>query len=303
MKKMILAAMFVVALAGMPLTASLGATMDLYVSGPSGNDSSTCQSANNGCLTIQAAIDRIPIVLDRNVNIHIAPGTYAESVLLTGRLAPKGHTIRLVGNAYGVRIDGQKEKPNGILITRSPRVVLENLEVTGFTEAGVLLLHSDASLVSSLVFQNLSHGVVCEYGNLVIESSDPVRGVGLLANAGSGLFATACHVRFQGPAVITKNGLGVLAAHGGLIDFAARTDVFVTNNPPQPPDVVTGPPAGTTGEGVPGRYPMPSIAETGASCQLVADCHGMVMGYENAQIDGCNCAAVDYGVCHPLAHH
>lgn len=302
MKKMILATMFVVAFAGMPLTASFGATMDLYVSGPSGNDSSTCQSPNNGCLTIQAAIDRIPIVLDRNVTIHITPGTYTESLLLTDRLAPKGHTIRLVGNAYGVRIDGLKQKPNGIVITHSPKVILENLEVTGFTEAGVLLLHSDASLVSSLIFQNLSHGMVCEYGNLVIESSDPVRGVGLLANTGSGLFATACHVRFQGPAVITKNGMGVVAAHGGLVDFAARSDVFVTNNQ-QPSGNGTGALGGAGDEGAPGRYPMPSIAETDVACQLVADCHGMIMGYENAQIDGCGCSAIDYGVCHPLAHH
>ncbi len=301
MRKMIVAAAVVAALLGMPLTAAAAGHSEFFVNGLSGNDSSSCQSPRNGCLTIQAAIDRIPIVLDRHVSVHVAPGTYAESLILADRLAPKGHEIRLIGDAEGVRLNGMKERQIGILIRNSPRVVLENFEVTEFTEAGVLVLHSDVSLANARIVWNLSHGVVCEYSHLLIETGAVARGVSLLGNAGSGLLATGCHVRFQGPAIVADNNLGLLSSHGGLIDLAARSDVMVTNNPPQPPGVGSGGTGGGGGGGEgPRRYRMPPLAESEAACQLVADCHGMIMGYENARIDGpCVCAGTDYGICHP----
>ena len=307
MRRTILAAAFAVVLIGMPVTAFAIGHSDLYVNGSFGSDSSTCQNANNACLTIQAAIDRIPIVMDQDVTVHVAAGTYAESLLLVDRLAPKGNTIRLVGDVNGVRLTGMKEQAIGIQITHSPSVVLENFQVTGFTEAGILLLHSDATIVNSQILWNLSHGVVCEFGNLVFGPGNPMRGVSLLNNAGTALYATACHVRFLGPAVVTGNRVGLLATHAGQIDLSGRMDVLVGNNPPQPPE--TG--FGTTGSGgsgsggnsvVPRRYPVPLLAETEALCQLVADCHGMVMGYERAQIGGaCVCATLDYGVCRPAS--
>ncbi len=299
MRKMMLAALCGAALVSTPLTATAAGHMDYYVNGISGNDARTCQNANNGCRTIQAAIDRIPIVLDRHVAIYIAPGNYAESLILADRLAPKGHEIRLIGLDAGARLTGMKTMPTGILIKNSPRVVLENLEITGFTEAGILVEHSDALVTGSRIVWNLSHAIVCEFGNLVIETGSPARGVSLLNNTGSGIVASSCHVRFDGPATIAENGIGLLAAHGGLIDLASRMDVSVMNNPPVLPGVGSGGTGGVGGER-PRKSPLPMLGESTPPCQLVADCHGMITGYENAQIGGaCVCAGMDYGVCHP----
>ena len=300
MRKMILAAMCVASTLALPLTAAPAGHIDLYVSGMSGNDSVTCLNANNGCRTIQAAIDRIPIVLDQHVIVHIAPGTYSESLMLADRLAPKGHEIRLIGDPGVVRLAGARLMPVGILIKNSPRVVLENLEITEYTEAGVLVQHSEALLTSTRVVWNRSHALVCEYGDLVIETGAPARGVSLLNNLGSGILASSCHVRFDGPATIAENGIGVMAAHGALIDLSARSDVSVMNNPPAPPAVVPGGSGGAGDREGPRRAPLPGLDEAAPLCQLVADCHGMIAGYEHAQIGGdCVCGAVDYGICHP----
>ncbi len=293
--------------------------LDLYVA-IGGNDASSCKSPQNSCRTIQAAIDRIPMILDRQVNISIQAGTYFGSVRIADRMAPRRFAIELIGQGEGATIAGGESLIDGVTVTRTMRVVLRNLTIRDFRGHGVVLRNgASASILQSGIVRNSGHGALvrmsdltvadsaighngedglsCEQGRLRFGATLSGQGVHVHHNERSGVLASACMVGFGGPAVIERNDVGLVSQHGAVIDVGMRSDVQVVDNFP----ASTGGGGGDTGGDSGGgrvRRPNLDLVSGVLGCQMLADCHGMITNFGSSTINGeCDCEERDYGVC------
>jgi len=257
-----------------------------YVDALVGEDTELCgPDPAFPCRTIQAAIDRIPIVFHRDIVVHVASGVYPGGILISGRTTPNRSRVRVVGEAEGTIVSGPAGETTGVSVIQSHNVVLENLDIRGFPDAGVRVMFSPGARLESLslsnngdgaflgesdtvvrrgVFNdNLRNGVACQGGWVAFTGdSAPHAFVG---NAGAGIMAAGCHVNLESQVSISGSLHGLLAVHGGEINLNLRPDISVY--------------AGTSGSG------------------LTADCHGMITGFENSCVGSCTCTAVRYGIC------
>ncbi len=65
---------------------STGSSTTLYVDGALGADANACTASGaSACLTLQGAIDKIPLFLSGPVTINVAAGTYTENPTIGGR--------------------------------------------------------------------------------------------------------------------------------------------------------------------------------------------------------------------------
>jgi len=229
-----------------PQTASV-----LYVDIVRGSDEYICTTPAKPCATIQAAVDRIPAVLAVDVTVHIAPGVYAEGVVIAGRISPHRVSVRLHGMP-GAVLDGESTIRTGFLVDGVSGVVVESLLIRNFAGSGIQVRNSDPATIRSCVVQgngedgihmtratvrieetmigaNGRNGVVCDRGELVL-SSESGDGVTLVSNAGSGLQAIGCRVEVAGKTMIFDNGGGFEALNAGAIALNARSDVVFARN-------------------------------------------------------------------------
>lgn len=265
-----------------------GEILDLYVDATFGDDRIGCGSTRIAwpCRSIQAALDRIPMVLTQDVVILVAEGTYDGGLLLADRLSPNRSSIELRGeegavvqagddqrigmaiwNTGDVRMEGlafEGFEAYGVLIVQSAPVEIVSARISGSGEAGILALQSATGIVDTVVEAGQGRGVVCEQGWMRIGPSESGQGLLVSGNAEQGLLALACEVHFAGAAIILDNELGAVAMHGAEIDLGQRSDVSVREN---------------------------------RDGQLVADCHGMIAGYMNTCPGECDCEQIDFGVC------
>jgi hypothetical protein len=257
----------------------------LFVDGTTGQDSSKCGTALAPCRTIQAAVDRVPMVFQRDTRIIIAPGTYDGGIMIVGRISPRMAALTLAGEPGQVVITGPAGVEHGIAIIHSYHVVLQNLRIEGFTgtgvkildsldtelrsveidggQDGVLLGESRTTIVGGSVQNSLRHGINCEGGWVVVApSADPVL---IGNNLTSGLWVDLCHVSIQGPVTVWGSQRAMLAMNAGEIDLNMRGDVTISMD------------AGQEG--------------------LTADHHGMIAGYANSCMGDCTCISNNHGVC------
>lgn len=263
-------------------------SLELYVDQSTGSDSNTCLSPGLACSTIQAAIDRIPMVITDEVTVFVAPGAYEGGVTIADRSSPYRSLIRIKGQP-GVILWGDNLRTTGITIWRSTGVSLEDLEISGFTGPGVYAIYTDPVIVrGSSIMDNTGSGIRAEASGLVVENSviwhnkaggilvergrlvlgEPTAGsvVDISYNRGAGVTARGADAVFAGATLITRNDQGVLALHGGVIDLAMRADA-----------------------GIFGNY-----------TDMMADCHGMVAGYAGMACGTeCACTGRLFGVCIP----
>jgi len=303
-KLMVTAVLFLVF--SLPRAATAPPALELFVDATMGNDLGSCRSAANACRTIQAAIDRVPVVLSQDVTVRIAAGTYFEHLLLVDRLAPLDHTIRLVGVTQAPTLSSHEHRGEGITIRRAARVVLENLTIEGFA-TGVHVRLSDVVVSNSRITGNTENGILCEKGWVVLQSPDGGPGVTIRNNAtGAGINASCgCHVEFEGASWIGQNFIGLTATQSAVIDLNGRSDVTLANGAPAPPPPPATSPAPPTNPPIIQLPSGPRVIETatleGSSpqCEMVADHEGVIMGYANAQMLGaCACQAKDLSLCH-----
>lgn len=287
--------------------------LNFYVDALAGDDKASCEKTTYACQTLQAALDRIPVVLTQEVTVNVAAGTYSGGAVLMDRLSPQGHAIRLLGEAGMTIMNGYGEQETGIAVSRAPRVFVEGFVVTGFTRAGLSFFRTgsvsiaethvlsnpgtgieareaDVVISESVVDDNGGHGILCDGGNVTFRAREGGRGVVVTRNGGNGIHVTDCHALFEGAAVVSLNHSGLVAEHGGEINLAGRTDVIVNSNYGLPG------PAGTPPPGDPRGNPVP-LSHL-ALCEMIADNHGLVTGYWNAPLQGdCLCLESHFGVC------
>lgn len=288
---------------GLSRAATLPPALDLFVDARMGNDLGSCRASGNSCRTIQAAIDRIPAVLTQDVTVHIASGTYLESLLVADRLAPQGHSIRLVGEPQATLKPTPSYSGDGLTVRRSPLLILENLVIQGFAN-GVSVRLSDLVVNNSRIVGNVGDGIRTEKSWVILQAATAGPGVTIQDNAGSGIFASCgSRVQFGGPAYIGQNATGLTATFAAVIDLSGRSDVTLANAVVTPPPTTEPEPTGAPpGVGLPNdpRRIFDGTVAPVSQCEMVSDHQGMVMGYGNAYIVGaCACTAKDFSLCHP----
>jgi hypothetical protein len=258
----------------------------LFVDAVYGSDHESCGTIPyDPCLTIQGAINTIPMVFDQDITVRIAPGTYEGGIVIAGRISPGMGKLTLLGEPGGVVITGPEGAQNGISILHSFNVVLENLRFEGFPGRGISIVDSignelrsvavagsrdglflgdsDTTIVGGSFENNRANGINCEGGWLTVGFERHT--LLLVNNAASGLRADLCHATILAPVTVRGSSAGLLAMNAGEIDLNMRSDVRVTLKQ----------------------------GETG----LVADHHGMISGYGNSCIGACTCTATGYGLC------
>lgn len=279
-------------------------SLELFVDAGMGNDLGSCRAAGNACRTIQAAIDRIPAVLTQDVTVRVASGVYLEPLLLADRLAPQGHSIRLIGTPEATIKSGPSHLGNGVTVRRSAPIVLENLNIEGFAN-GVHIRLSEVVINNTRIGGNAQNGILCEKGWLSLQTAAAGRGVTIRYNvAGSGITATCgCHVEVEGTTWIGENGTGLTAQFAAVIDLNGRSDVTLANGVVSPPPATDpNPPTLPPGYSPPGGPPMiisDVLVAPRSQCEMLSDHQGLIMGYANAQVVGvCACMAKDLSLCH-----
>jgi hypothetical protein len=149
-------------------------------------------------------------------------------------------------------------------------VTMVSLTVSDNGEHGIHAKMSDLMITETVVQNNLWNGISVHGGSLTIGGSAEGRPSVVSYNGGAGIAAVAGRVTFHGRTDVLSNAAGLLALHGGSMDLQMRPDLYVYDN---------------------------------LEIDLLAECHGMVAGYERAWCGsgGCVCLEVDYGVCRPEA--
>lgn len=117
----------------------IGGPLDIYVNAATGSDDNAGILAVSPFQTIQRAIDRVPPILSGPVTIHVADGTYNESVIadrrtMTGEIG----WITIEGNVaapQNVVLDGQGVLDTGIFTLGILEV--RGIEVRNYTEEGL----------------------------------------------------------------------------------------------------------------------------------------------------------------------
>ncbi len=254
-------------------------TTHLWVDGVLGSDHSAC-TQTEPCATIQAAIDRIPMILAQDIVVHVAAGIYEGGITIADRHSMLRAQITLRGEPQAT-IWGHHARTHGVTVWKTPGVILENLEITGFEERGLVIAYASpvkvrhTSIVDNrgggimiadaavhlndvTVRDNGGTGVSCENGWVRMSHLFARR------NGFAGVRVEHCRATFTGPGVIEGNYHGLLSVLGGAIDLGGRHDVLVTDN---------------------------------AATPLLADCAGMIAGYRNSCQGDCLCLEVDEGIC------
>ena len=297
-----------------------GCPADLYVNVGSGDDNQRCDSSRKACRTIQAALDRIPLILTSDITVHIADGTYEGEAVLADRGSPNRSRIRLVGEPRAT-LTGAGRHATGLTVFRVPAIVVENLTVQEFTGSGMVFTYTDpVRVVSCLVTHNGEDGIIIGWSSATIVASV------VQHNGHNGISANQAFV------LLGSSPLPPLGAH----QVPHFTEDAETDSPPVLIDDRPAPTSDTglvainfnDGDGVSAILSQVRFAG-GADLlgngrglhaihgsdidlnqrpdvsvyfnrqeQLLADCHGMVSNFGSASVGG-TCEVAEYGICHP----
>lgn len=141
--------------------------LDLYVDDLDGHDANDGRTPETAKRTIQAAINAVPLLLAHPVTIHIAPGTYAEELVVnrsnTGMpFSEAGVGVTLLGdpdNPSAVNLTGLDLRRTGIQIAVG-LVRIRGLRIVNFVDYGLEIIGpAVVSLEDCQVTGNLGGGV------------------------------------------------------------------------------------------------------------------------------------------------
>jgi hypothetical protein len=110
-------------------------------------------------------VSRAVAVAQRGDVVLVRPGRYAEQVSLSNR--NHGVTLRGVGETRPV-IDGEGSRRFGIHSLDADDVTIQNLEITGQTEAGIYTRGEDDAIEGNLVHHVGKHGILHSTGIRVV---------------------------------------------------------------------------------------------------------------------------------------
>lgn len=217
------------------LAAPAGAT--LFVD-PAGDDTDDCLSPVAACRTIQAAIDKAP----DGETIEIAPGTYAEQVIIGNRESlrlqggpgvaivdpglPVGDAVFHIQASRLIRlvelaISGNPAGVEAVRIFNSQTIDVERSTIEGAT-LGFFINTSGVRISDSLVQDN-GIGVRVDRGSAVTLDSAPFSaGVSTVRQNATGVLVREGSIRLHGATVIQDNNVGV-AGEGGVIKGCCET--------------------------------------------------------------------------------
>ena len=299
---------------------SNGTAPDLYVNAMTGDDRNRCLRPEDACLTIQAAIDRIPAVLDRDVVVHIAAGNYGGDLYLGDRISPKRFGVTVLGEP-GVVIDGVGTQETGLSIANIASVIIKNLEFRGFTGHGIVLdrvrlvqlesirlvanqgegLHAEESsavIVESIVEQNGGDGIYCTGGVFTIGDSPaatpgvprlPTRTIDEGGSDDGGRRAGA------GRREAVRRGGCLLERGRGDHGFGLQREFRRLGQRHRQRRRARGErtAASSTSPGA-----ATSTVQDNVQFQMMSGCAGLVCRYANSQVSG-DCETINYGTCSP----
>jgi len=207
--------------------------LDLYVDGsPAGCGGSGCSDLNDGLsaetakLTIQAAVNAIPVVITNDVTIHIADATYSEEVRI-GRnvlICREGAfcSITLSGNTSNpgaVTLDGLESLQDGINAW-GLFVVVSGMRVTNFTRDGVRAAERTTLLVEHCeIERNGRNGVHAFEADVFLDNVSISNHIGTTGISGFGVFLSRCYAQFEASIAITDNRLGLYCEAHCIAEF------------------------------------------------------------------------------------
>jgi hypothetical protein len=221
--------------------------LDLYVDAVTGDDKNDGLSPITAKLTIQAAVDAIPMALGGDATVHIASGTYSEFVWIGRRSRLGVFAISIVGDEAApssVILDGKSIHDSAFFIDDF-YVTISGVWMTGFAEA----IHANESIVSlsdCTLSQNTDVAVFAANSTLqmanVVISGNSGSGIGtrnsfledltdveVVSNAGDGISLTAS--KLGGEVQVHNNGgVGVRSSESSHVNFYDGFGVIIHNN-------------------------------------------------------------------------
>jgi len=230
------------------------------VNASTGDDLNDGLSPASSKQTIQAAVNAVPVVSTGPATVHIADGTYHESVWIERRFFGPGSgwpQITLLGNEaspQNVVLDGQDTLLEGVIVLGF--AAIRGIEVTNYLEegfevdfgymivdncrvinnangpqhywGGIGVFTAGASISNTVIASNGNHGIEIGEGWFKVELAD----LEITDNAGDGLHLySSGYLESDGSILIQNNGgFGVVAKNGALVDFEDRADLTIQSN-------------------------------------------------------------------------
>lgn len=187
-------------------------TPDIYVA--------TNGSDDNDGLTEQTAFRTLGRALCHTragITVHIMPGMYNESVIISGFGTPGAAAIRIVGEIEddeGVIFDGGETLTMGLAVAESHSIHIEGIWFRNYTDEGLYVLESTGITIKDNSFS--------DNGFDSVEPDFDGEGFGLIVSDCSDVSIYNNEVWENGP---TEDGI-----MGTGIDTYALTDSIITNN-------------------------------------------------------------------------
>jgi len=218
--------------------------LDLYVDGSfSGCGGGGCSDSNDGLSlgtakqTIQAAVNSIPLILRGDATIHVADGTYNESIVVGAHSRQGLFSITIVGNNLDrnlVVLDGENTRDNAIFTLDDSLVVswmtiqnyeeaiavqeaslnLEHCALTDNTDAGLFVFSGESQLVDCVIGAGNAVGISVVQGRVSLSDCQ------ITSNTGDGVHLESSIMWLEGALSISSNlGWDVLAENHSIVDF------------------------------------------------------------------------------------
>jgi hypothetical protein len=156
--------------------------IDLYADPVTGDDENAGTRSQRPKKTIQAAWNELPALLRNNVTIHLANGTYRETVFLNTKTVIGDHRITIVGDAdtpSNVRITGSNPAADqtpvlddGFVVQAQKRLVIEGLLFNHFKRSGIDLEDEAQAEIRDCKFDNIRFGILTNRSTLLADSCE-----------------------------------------------------------------------------------------------------------------------------------
>jgi len=227
--------------------------VDVYVNALTGNDANDGLLSTRAKRTIQAGVDAVPVVLGGPAIVHIAAGTYSESVVVDRKLMRGGNVALITLEGAGTPtwppapttvLNGGGSLSIGITVLGFAEV--RHMKVTGFTEAGISaafgyllvddcriesngaengvgVFKAELELLDSVVANGVGEGPAIEShdGNLIVgRATLTADGAAVILIGSSDL----CFCDDGGPLTINPSGVAI-EANNSSASFEGRTDL------------------------------------------------------------------------------
>lgn len=196
--------------------------MELFVDGAAGDDGNDGLTSSTPKLTIMGAVRAMPAVLNGHVTILIAPGTYQEEVILSGRQRNGPYIVLLQQNTASPDTD-------------SPSVVIEPpaAPCTDCLNIGITTTDELVRIVGLQVdgFRFMDGSDFVGDGILASGSTNLTMANVIVSNNYTGISSTDGHfVELEADCVVRDNDIGLLSFDHGSIEVNAPV-TFCNNSP------------------------------------------------------------------------